>query len=66
MEEENQYQEDREEVNDETPDNFTRYGNGHKEKVKRNYTDGEPPHEEEEDNANPDDPYQEIPKKRYP
>ena len=66
MKEEFQNQEDIEEVNDETPDNFTRYGNGHKEKVRKRYTDGEPPHEDEEEDANPDEPYQEIPKKKYP
>ncbi|CCZ80196.1 hypothetical protein [Odoribacter laneus] len=35
------------EVNDETPDNFTRMGNGHKEKLEPKYTDGEPPDEDE-------------------
>lgn len=55
-----------EEVNDETPDNYTEFGNGHKLKKKEKYTDGEPPHEEEEEPADPDKPYQQIPKKKYP
>lgn len=63
MKEENEYTE---EVNDETPDNFTEFGNGHKLKKKEKYTDGEPPREDEEDPAAPNDPYQEIPKKKYP
>lgn len=53
-------------VNDETPENFTRYGNGHKLKAEEKYTDGEPPHEDEEDDAGPDQEFNEIPKKKYP
>lgn len=34
-------------MNDETPENFTRFGNGHKEKIETRYTDGEPPAEDE-------------------
>lgn len=59
-------EENLENVNDETPDNFNEFGNGHKMKKKENYTDGEPPHEEEEAPANPEDPYYQKPKKRYP
>lgn len=55
-----------EEVNDETPDNYSEFGNSHKLKKKEKYTDGEPPHEEGQDYANPDEPYQGIPKKKYP
>lgn len=62
--EENNY--DIEETNDETPDNFSEFGNGHKLKKKEKYTDGEPPHEEDEEDEDPQHPYQEISKKRYP
>lgn len=55
-----------EDVNDENPDNFTRFGNGHKEKIEEKYTDGEPPREDEEENAHPDKPLKEIPKRKYP
>lgn len=41
------YSENVREVNDETPDNFTRMGYGHKEKLEPKYTDGEPPDEDE-------------------
>lgn len=34
-------------MNDETPENFTRFGNGHKDKIETRYTDGEPPAEDE-------------------
>lgn len=50
--------------NDETPDNFTRYGDGHKWKVEKKYTDGEPPEEDETPYASPSEP--EIPKEEYP
>lgn len=62
--EENNY--DIEETNDETPDNFSEFGNGHKLKKKEKYTDGEPPHEEDEEDEDPQHPYQGVPKKRYP
>lgn len=55
-----------EDINDETPENFSEFGNGHKLKKKEKYTDGEPPHEDEEADADPDHPYQEIPKEKYP
>lgn len=54
------------EVNDETPNNFSEFGNGHKLKKKEKYTDGEPPHESDQESADPNDPYQEIPKDLYP
>lgn len=41
------YSENVRDVNDETPENFTRMGNGHKEKLELKYTDGEPPDENE-------------------
>lgn len=41
-------------MNDETPENFTRMGNGHKLKVKNKYTDGEPPDEDEMPDACPE------------
>ncbi len=65
MKEKNREEEKIREVNDENPENYTRFGNGHKEKIERKYTDGEPPHEEEEPYAHPDTPSKEIPKKRY-
>ena len=52
------------ETNDETPDNFTRFGDGHKLKIEEKYTDGEPPHEENTPAVEPEN--SEIPKKRYP
>lgn len=55
-----------EDINDETPENFSEFGNGHKLKKKEKYTDGEPPHEDEEADADPDHPYREIPKEKYP
>lgn len=47
MKREDDYSENIREVNDETPENFTRMGNGHKEKLELKYTDGEPPDEDE-------------------
>lgn len=38
-------------MNDETPENFTRFGDGHKKKIETRYTDGEPPAENEVPNA---------------
>lgn len=55
-----------EDINDETPENYSEFGNGHKLKKKEKYTDGEPPHEDEEADADPDHPYREIPKEKYP
>lgn len=55
-----------EEVNDETPENFSEFGNGHKLKKEKKYTDGEPPRESNEEDACPDEPYREIPKEKYP
>lgn len=55
-----------EDVNDETPDNFSEFGDGHKLKVREKYTDGEPPHEDDEDFADPDEPYDRSTKRRYP
>lgn len=66
MNEKENTQENIEEVNDENPDNFTRFGNGHKLKIEKKYTDGEPPHENETEDADPDHPFQEIPKEKYP
>ena len=65
MNEDNNKREDIEEVNDENPDNFTRFGNGHIEKIQKKYTDGEPPHEDEESYADPEHPLKDIPKKKY-
>lgn len=53
-----------EEVNDATPDNYSEFGNGHKLKKRIKYTDGEPPHEEDEDYMNPEKPYEDIPKEK--
>lgn len=52
-------------MNDETPDNFTRFGDGHKLKVETKYTDGEPPAEDEEADADPEHPLKERPPKKY-
>lgn len=51
MSEEERKNENIVDMNDETPDNFTRFGDGHKLKVENRYTDGEPPGEDEADIA---------------
>ena len=65
MKNKNKQEGNKAEVNDENPDNFTRFGNGHKEKIEEKYTDGEPPHEDDEPYAHPDEPLKDIPKKKY-
>lgn len=66
MEREDKKNEHIENINDETPDNFTRFGDGHKPKIESNYTDGEPPDEDAVPDAEPNRNQEEDNKPLYP